>query len=140
MEESPPDTEKAARSNAGERSFGAIPAGLLKYLEARGVLLSIEGQEAVQQLLRILLRAVLAAIFGLGGWMMLMAGIVSYLALQQEWTWTRATVAGGMINLVLAAAFAFAAWRRLGSARWFEHTLNEFGKDRKWLDQLNDKH
>ncbi len=140
MEEPPPDPEKKFRSHAGGSSYSAIPAGLLRYLEARGVLLSVEGQEAAQHLLRVVFWSVVAAIFGLSAWLLLMAGGVCYLADKSGWTWVQATVAGGLANLILTAVCVVAFWRRLSSARWFEHTLSEFGKDRKWLEQLNDKH
>ncbi|MCE9518737.1 MAG: phage holin family protein [Verrucomicrobia bacterium] len=136
MEQSPPDTEKKTRSSAGGHSFSTIPNGLLRYLEARGVLLSVEGQEAAQHLLRVVFLSVIAAIFGLSAWLLLMVSSVCYLAEKSGWTWVQATVAGGLVNLILASIFAFAAWRRLSAARWFEHTINEFGKDRKWLEQL----
>lgn len=140
MEESPPDSGKPPRNSAAGRSFNAIPEGLLRYLEARGVLLSIEGQEAAQQLSKVIFRGVVAAILGLSGWLMLMVGIMSYLVVKLEWTWGLATVVGALANLLLATFIAFDVSRRLATARWFEHTLNEFGKDRKWLEQLNDRH
>ena len=140
MEEPPPDTGKAARSSAGSRQFWTLPDALLRYLEARGVLISIEAQEAAQYLLRVVFRGVLAAIFGFTGWLMLMGGIVSYLALSKGWSWTQVTVAVGLVNLVLAVIFALGAYRLISSTRWFEHTLKEFGKDRAWLGRLNDKH
>jgi uncharacterized membrane protein YqjE len=139
MEEPPPDTGKGARGNGGARHSGVLPDALLRYLEARGVLLSLEGQEAAQHLLCVVFRGVLAAIFGFTGWLLLMAGLVSFLALGRGWPWTEVTAAVGLVNLVVAAAFAFAASRRIRATRWFEHTLGEFGKDRAWLEQLNEK-
>ena len=140
MEEPPQDTGKASRGGADAGHFGVLPAALLRYLEARGVLLSIEGQEAAQHLLHVVFRGVLAAIFAFTGWLLMMAGVVFYLAIRNGWSWARVTVALGLVNLVLGMVFAFAASRRISSTRWFEHTLSELGKDRAWLGQLNDRH
>jgi uncharacterized membrane protein YqjE len=140
MEEAPQDIRGGSRGAADARRSGMLPEALLRYLEARGVLLSVEGQEAAQHLLRAVFRTVLAAIFGFTGWLMLMAGVVGYLAVTKGWPWAPVTAAVGLGNLVLALVAAFAAARRITATRWFEHTLSEFGKDRAWLGQLNDRH
>lgn len=140
MEESPPDLGKDSRNSAGARRFEALPEMALRYLEARGILLSVEGQEAVQHLLSVVLRGVIGAIFAFTGWLLLMAAVVAYLESETGWSWVLVTAVVGLVNLILAGIFAFAASHRLGTARWFEHTLSEFGKDRAWLGQLNDRH
>jgi len=140
MEEASQDTRTDRRGGAGARGIAVLPDALLRYLEARGVLLTVEGREAAQQLLSVVFRGVLAAILGFTGWLLLMVAVTGYLAAAKGWSWPQVAAAVGLANLVLAIAFAFAASRRISSARWFEHTLNEFGKDRAWLGQLNDRH
>ena len=140
MEEPPPEIGRATRSSAGAHHFGALGEALLRYVEARGVLLSVEGQEAVQHVLGVMLRGVLAAIFGFTGWLLLMVGVVSCLTVRTGWSWGQVTVAVGLGNLILAMLLAYAALRRVHATRWFEHTLSEFRKDRAWLGQLNDGH
>lgn len=135
MEESSQEIGKDPRGGGG-----ALSGALLRYLEARGVLLSVEGQEAARHLLCVVFRGVLAAIFGFTGWLLLMVSVAGYLAATRGWSWPQLLAAVGLANLVVAIAFAFAASRRMSSARWFEHTLSQFGKDRAWLGQLNDRH
>lgn len=139
MEESPQDTSGDARGGAGARQPGALPDALLRYLEARGVLLSVEGQEAAQHLLCVVFRGVLAAIFGFTGWLLLMVSVAACLVAAKGWPWPQVGAAVGLANLILAIGFGLAASRRISSARWFEHTLSEFGKDRTWLGQLNER-
>lgn len=139
MEEKPPETGDAPRGARVFRRFGGLLEPLLRYLEARGVLVSIEAQEAAQHLLRAVLRAAIAAMLAFSGWVMLMFSLAHYLHDSLGWSWAGVGFVVGLGNLLLAGLVALAAWRCLTSARWFEHTLKEFGKDRAWLGRLNDK-
>lgn len=138
MGESPPDSGSSARGGRSRR-FGGLPEALVRYLEARGVLLTVEAQEAAQHLARVVLRGVLAAVFGGAGWLVLMFALVHLLRSGAGWSWGKSGLVVGLGNLALAAAFAVAAVRRCAGARWFEHTIKEFGKDRAWLGKLNDR-
>ncbi|HEY2573136.1 MAG TPA: phage holin family protein [Verrucomicrobiaceae bacterium] len=140
MEEAPQESEKTFRGGAGAHALGSLPAALLRYLEARGVLLSVEGQEAAQSLLQAVFRGAMAAIFGFTGWLLMMAGLVIILVTRVDWSWAQAAVAVGLVNLVCATVFAYAASRRITATPWFQHTLSELGKDRAWLAQWSDKH
>lgn len=139
MEQPPtePGTQASGRGAAGRS--GLIPLALLRYLEARGVLFTIEGREAALELAASLIRGAVAAIFALTGWLLLMAGAAGWWARSAGWPWSKAAVFLGLIHLALAGAAAFAVSRRLTGARWFEQSLNEFAKDRAWLAQLNDR-
>jgi uncharacterized membrane protein YqjE len=139
MEETPQDLEGSYRGVASQ-ALGSLPAALLRYLEARGILLSVEGQEAAQSLLQAVFRGAIAAIFGFTGWLLLMTGLVIILVMRADWSWAMATVVVGLVNLVCATVFAYSASRRITATRWFEQTLSELGKDRAWLAQLSDKH
>ena len=86
MEEAPQEPGKAV----GGAATASVPAALLRYLEARGVLLSVEGQEAAQGLLQALFRGVLAAICGFTGWLLLMGGLVFVLVVRGRWPWAGA--------------------------------------------------
>lgn len=139
MEETPTETGDAARGARVFHRFGGLVDVLLRYVEARGLLVSIEAQEAVEHLLRAAFRAAIAAVLAFSGWAMLMFALAHFLHDSRGWTWATVGVSVGLGNLLLAGGFAFAAWRRLTAARWFDNTLKEFGKDRAWLGQLNDK-
>ncbi len=140
MEEAPQDSGKAFPGGAASHALGSMPAAVLRYLEARGILLSVEGQEAAQSIFQAVFRGAIGAIFGFTGWLLLMTGLVILLVMRADWSWAMATVVVGLVNLVFAAVFAYAASRRITATRWFEQTLSELGKDRAWLAQLSDKH
>lgn len=110
-----------------------LSASLVAYVEARSVLLSIEAQEAVQQVMRTLVFAVVGSIAALTGWMLMVAALVGYVVNESGWHWLKALTVVGGGNLLMALLFFFAMAKRLAAMRWFADTLNEFKKDRTWL-------
>lgn len=106
---------------------------LLRYLEARGVLLTIEAQEALQQLLRIMLFAGIAALAAFMGWVLLTAALLHVVMEQTGWHWVKAVLVLGGVHLGLALVFLLAVRNRVAGLRLFTETLNEFKKDRAWL-------
>ncbi|HBJ85695.1 MAG TPA: hypothetical protein DDZ88_17835 [Verrucomicrobiales bacterium] len=113
----------------------ALPllAPLLKYLEGRGVLLTIEAKEAFRQILGfIALLAVVVAMM-LAGWLLLTYALVGWLTHHTGWTWGMTAVVTGGAQVLLGLVVALWLWKRLACARWFADTLNEFRKDQAWL-------
>lgn len=110
-----------------------LTASLAAYLEARSVLLSIEAQEAVQQVLRLLVFVVIGSIAALTGWMLVVAALVGLIMDQAGWHWLKATTVVGGANLFVAFLFLLAMAKRVARMNWFTDTLNEFKKDRAWL-------
>jgi len=117
-------------------SFIAV---VLRYLEARGVLVTIEAQEAFQMVLSSVVWCAVAVVFGFTGWLLVVASAVQLIASSRGWSLEQTALAAGGLHVVLAAAAFFGAMRRLSTGRWFAHTLNEFQKDREWLAQQNEK-
>ena len=113
---------------------------LLRYLEARGLLLTIEAQEALQHVLRVLLVAGIAAAAAFMGWVLLTAAVVHVLMSAAGWSWFRAVTVLGVAHVALAIACIFVVRQRVGGLRFFSDTINEFKKDRKWLAGQTHKH
>ena len=113
---------------------------LLRYLEARGILLTIEAQEALQQVLRVLLFAGIAAAAAFMGWVLLTAALVHLLMAAGGWSWVTAVTVLGVAHVALALAFLFAVRHRVVGLRFFKETINEFKKDREWLTRQTHKH
>jgi uncharacterized membrane protein YqjE len=114
-------------------AMGGISANVLRYIEARGLLLSVEAQEALQTLIRVLILTVLGCIIFLTGWLLLTAGLAALIIEQTGWTPVKAifVLAGG--QLLLALILLLAALGRVKSTLWFADSLNELQKDRTWL-------
>ncbi len=116
-----------------------LPASVLRYLEARGVLVTIEAQEAFQQILRALALGTVAVVLSFTGWLLVMAGVVALLVAKTGWSWMKASVLVGGAHVLLGVLLFMLLMKRLTRTRWFEQTMNEFGKDRKWLAHHNEK-
>jgi uncharacterized membrane protein YqjE len=106
---------------------------LLSYLEARGILLTIEAQEALQQVLRVLLFAGIAAAAAFMGWVLLTAALVHVLMAAAGWSGFKALTVVGVAHVALAIACGLIVRHRVGGLRLFSETINEFRKDRQWL-------
>lgn len=135
MDAAPPENQAVGT----EGSARGLSEPLLAYLEARGVLLTIEAQEAFAQVLRVLAFATVAAISAFTGWLLLVAGIVSTLVSHSHWTWEKAMAVVGAVHLFIAIVFAVAMRNRLAQIEWFSDTLREFKKDRAWLARQTHK-
>lgn len=119
-------------SPATPSSPGLI-VSVLRYVETRGLLLSLEAQEAVQQIVRVLILAILGGIIIFTGWLLLAAGLTALIVEQAGWTWVQASLALAGGHILVAVLFFAVALHRLRSSRWFADTLNEIKKDRTWL-------
>lgn len=106
---------------------------LLKYLEGRGLLLSIEAKEALAQATVILVLALVCCIIVLIGWALLAVTLVGLLMNLLGWSWLAAVAITCAVHLLVAGALGFVIWTKLKSSTWFAETFKEFRKDRLWL-------
>ncbi len=115
----------------------ASAAGLLRsvalYIEARGRLLHIEGQEAGSRLSGLSGMFVLAFAAFVIGWMLAAPALVWIIADSNGWHWTRVALAGAGIHLFLGLLLLAGLKSRLRGLHLFEESFNQFRRDREWL-------
>lgn len=129
MDAAPPEPQPTGPDAATR----GLSEPLLRYLEARGVLLSIEAQEALQQILRVTILAGIAGTAAFTGWLLMTAAFLGLIMEKTGWHWQKAVTILGAAHLLLAVVFFLAMRGRLVGMRWFADTLNEFKKDRACL-------
>lgn len=115
----------------------ASATGLLRavalYIEARGRLLHIEGQEAGSRLTNLSGMFMLAFAAFVIGWMLAAPALVWIIADSNGWHWTRVALAGAGIHLFLGVLLLAGLKSRLRGMQLFEETFNQFRRDREWL-------
>ena len=115
----------------------ASATGLLRavalYIEARGRLLHIEGQEAGNRLTNLSGMFMLALGAFVIGWMLAAPALVWIIADSNGWHWTRVALAGAGIHLFLGLLLLAGLKSRLRGMQLFEETFNQFRRDREWL-------
>ena len=115
----------------------ASATGLLRavalYIEARGRLLHIEGQEAGSRLTNLSGMFMLAFAAFVIGWMLAAPALVWIIAVSNGWHWTRVALAGAGIHLFLGVLLLAGLKSRLRGMQLFEETFNQFRRDREWL-------
>ncbi len=130
-------------SESGSSRPEAEPIGLkssvCRYLDARGVILSLEAQEAANHIGKAIALAIIATIATCTGWFLLMAGLVNVLMNLLNCHWYTSTFILGGANVLAAIALIFAIKNHLSSVQWFSDTVNEFKKDRAWLTRPTEK-
>jgi len=122
----PPATEERA-------SASGLLRAVAMYLEARGRLLHIEGQEAGGRLSNLTGIFMLAMTSLMIGWMLAAPALVWIIAETNGWPWTRVALVGAGIHLLLGLIFLAGLKSRLRGLRLFEETFNQFQRDREWL-------
>jgi membrane protein len=108
-------------------------APILKYLEGRGLLLSIEAKEALGQAAVILVMAAICCVAVFVAWSLLAVSLVGVLTSQLDWFWVKAAAVTGAAHLLAAAAVGLLIWKKIVKGAWFAETFNELKKDRLWL-------
>lgn len=115
----------------------ASATGLLRavalYIEARGRLLHIEGQEAGSRLTNLSGMFMLAFAAFVIGWMLAAPALVWIIADANGWHWARVALAGAGIHLFLGLLLLAGLKSRLRGMQLFEETFNQFRRDREWL-------
>ena len=115
----------------------ASASGLLRalalYMEARGRLLCIEGQEAGMHLSGLIGLFMLALGALIIGWMLAAPALVWIIAESNGWPWTRVALAGAGIHLFLGLLFLGGLKLRLRKMPLFQESLQQFQRDREWL-------
>jgi membrane protein len=106
---------------------------VLKYLEGRGMLLSIEAKEALGQAVTILILAAVACVTLFVAWSLLAIALVGLLANHFDWPWVHAVALTGGAHLLVVIVVALLIWRRVVKGAWFAETFKELKKDRIWL-------
>jgi len=106
---------------------------LLKYLEGRGMLASIEAKEALAQAAVILVLAAGSCVTVFVAWTLLALSLVGVLTSHFHWYWVNAAAATGALHLLVAGLLGFFIWRKATKGAWFAETINELRKDRLWL-------
>lgn len=123
----------SADSNKG------LVTSLLRYAEARGLLLSLEAQEAVQQVLRYAILTAIGAVLVFTGWLLVAAGLTGLIMEKTGWSWVQAVLVLGGGHVILALILFTITLVGIRSARWFADSINEFQKDRTWLAKQTEK-
>lgn len=115
----------------------ASASGLLRaialYVEARGRLLHIEGQEAgfkITGLTGLFMMSLVAFIIG---WMLAAPAVVWLIAEMNGWHWTRVALVGALAHIILGLLLLAGLKSRMRSLRLFEETFQQFRRDREWL-------
>ncbi len=115
----------------------ASAAGLLRavalYIEARGRLLHIEGQEAAGRVSGLTGMFMLSLTAFIIGWMLAAPALVWMIAESYGWHWTRVALGGAGIHLFLGLLLLAGLKNRLRGMQLFEESFNQFRRDREWL-------
>lgn len=106
---------------------------ILKYLEARGLLLGIEAREAMQHVVAVVAWLAIGAVAAFAGWLLLVTSLVGVLTHYLDGSWVKATAIAGAAHTLVAVIAALVTRNRLTTVRWFADSLNELKKDRAWL-------
>ena len=122
----PPVINRPARSHS-------LLAPILKYLQGRGLLISIEARQALQHVISLCIWLTVAVISIFAGWLLLATTLVGALTHWLGWSWLKAAGVAGGLHILVALVAGLLMWKRLTTARWFAHTINELKKDRAWL-------
>ena len=123
--------EPAARGLPSHSFFAPV----LKYLEARGLLLSIETREALQNVIKLGLWLAVAVVALFAGWLLLVTALVGWLSSSLGWWWVTAAGVTGGAHLVVVTIACVLMRIRLKGSHWFAATLNELKNDRAWLQK-----
>jgi membrane protein len=131
--EVPDPAARPARYRAKSPFSGRLLNPILKYLEGRGMLVSIEAKEALGQGAMILVLALVCVVVVFVAWILLAVTLVGLITSYFEWSWIAAAATTAGVHLLAGAVVALLAWRKVTKGSWFEETLNELRKDRLWL-------
>ncbi|MBK8040890.1 MAG: phage holin family protein [Verrucomicrobiaceae bacterium] len=130
MENGP--TAPTASAGHSSRVAGLLRAVAL-YVEARGRLLQIEGQEAGVKASSLTGHVVLTLASLVIGWMLATPALIWMIAERSGWHWAKVALCGAGAHLFICFILLIALKARLKRLRLFEETFNQFRRDREWL-------
>ncbi len=108
-------------------------AALLDHILIRIKLFQFEAKEIRGELLVKLFVLLTAFLFFAIGYVTLLAGSVSLLIIHFQWPWPKAVLGLGAIHVFVAFILLIIAKKSLSQAP-FRDTIQEFEKDRQWLE------
>jgi membrane protein len=108
-------------------------APLLKYLEGRGLLFSIEAREALGEAITLLVIGAVCIVSLIVAWILLAVFLVGMLVAAFQWNWLAAVGMTLGVHLLAVVGAGLLLWWRAKRGAWFKETFNEFRKDRLWL-------
>jgi len=103
------------------------------YVEARGRLLHIEGQEVGTRLSGMTGMFMLSLAAFIIGWMLATPALVWLIAESNGWSWTYVALTGAGIHLFIGLLLLAVLKSKLRGLQFFEETFNQFRFDREWL-------
>ena len=128
-----PTTAQAMEQMAPPAFSHRLVAPILNYVEARGLLLTIEAREALQHVVGLVIWLAIAVVAVFAGWLLLATTLVGVLTGALGWSWVKATAVAGATHILIALTAGLVMRKRLTTACWFADSLNELKKDCAWL-------
>jgi uncharacterized membrane protein YqjE len=125
-----PGTPSASEEHA---SAPGLLRAIALYVEARGRLLHIEGQEAGARLANLAGMFMLALTALIVGWILAAPALVWLIAEYNGWPWTRVALIAAAVHLFLGMLLLAGLKNRLRGVQFFEETFNQFRRDRECL-------
>lgn len=123
-----------AKGGLGDAVVDAL-IGSVDCFHARLSLLQFEAKEAGTDLVIRLLCFLVAAVFSGLTYLIALVGGVAWVSTSQGWTWYKVTLIVAGIHLLMAVLLVAIAKRRFGR-RPFRDSIDEFKRDREWLEEM----
>ena len=117
----------------GGASSHKLMAPMLKYLEARGLILSLEAKDALRQSVSLVTGVAVIAVATLAAWILLVTALIGFLVQLLNWDWMPVMALTGGIHVLFIGGVGLWIWQRFKGMTWFNHSIKELKKDRQWL-------
>jgi hypothetical protein len=132
--DSPDSSRKSATGGLGDAVVEAL-IGSVDCFHARLNLLQFEAKEAGIDLVVRLICFLVAAI-GCGlAYLIALVGGIAWVSVGQSWTWHKVTLIVAGVHALIAVLLVAIGKRRFGR-RPFRDSVDEFKRDREWLEQM----
>ncbi|MDF1739161.1 MAG: phage holin family protein [Verrucomicrobiales bacterium] len=132
--DSPDSSRSSAKGGLGDAVIDAL-IGSVDCFHARLNLLQFEAKEAGTDLVVRLICFLVAAIFCGLAYLITLVGGIAWVSISQEWTWYKVTLIVAGIHLLLAVILVAIGKRRFGR-KPFRDSVDEFKRDREWLEEM----
>ena len=109
--------------------------GSVDCFQARLNLLQFEAKEAGTDLIIRLLCFLVAAMFCGLTYLIALVGGIAWLSIGRDWTWYKVTLIVAGIHLLIAVLLIAVGKRRFGR-KPFRDSVDEFKRDREWLEEM----